>query len=70
MKHSVRFGIIGCSNVARNSFLPALVKSKKAHLEFLGSRSDEKQLSFSKQFHCKNFGIYEKVLENKTVDAV
>jgi predicted dehydrogenase len=70
MKHSIRFGIIGCSNVARNSFLPALVKSKKAHLEFLGSRSKGKGLSFSKQFHCKNFGSYEKVLENESVDAV
>jgi len=70
MKHSVRFGIIGCSNVAQKSFLPALVKSKKTHLEFLGSRSEEKQLSFSKQFHCKNFGGYEKVLENENVDAV
>ena len=70
MKHSVGFGIIGCSNVAQKSFLPALLKSKKAHLEFLGSRSEQKQLSFSKQFHCKNFGNYEKLLENENVNIV
>ncbi len=70
MGKAIRFGIIGCSNVAKNSFLPALLKSKKANLEFLGSRSVKKGFSFSKQFHCKNFGIYEDVLTNETVDVV
>jgi predicted dehydrogenase len=66
----IRFGIIGCSNVAKNSFIPALLKSKKSNLEFIGSSSNQKRLSFSKKFHCKTFGNYEDVLANKNVDAV
>lgn len=70
MNQAIGFGIIGCSNVAKTSFLPALLKSKKANLEFLGSRSEGKGLFFSKQFHCKNFGSYEEVLTNENVDVV
>ena len=70
MPKIIRFGIIGCSNVAKNSFIPALLKSKKSNLEFVGSRSKQKRLSFSKKFHCNTFGNYEDVLANKNVDAV
>ena len=70
MSQIIRFGILGCSNVAKNSFIPALLKSKKTNLEFIGSSSKQKQLTFSKKFHCKNFGNYEDVLSNNNVDAV
>jgi predicted dehydrogenase len=70
MSKIIRFGILGCSNVAKNSFIPALLKSKKTSLEFIGSRSKQKQFSFSKKFHCKKFGTYEDVLSNNNVDIV
>ena len=70
MSKLIRFGILGCSTVAKNSFIPALLKSKKTSLEFIGSRSEQKSRSYSKKFHCNSFGNYEDVLSNKNVDAV
>ncbi len=70
MSKVVRFGILGCSTVANNSFLPALLTSKKASLEFIGSRSEQRRKLYSKKFHCTSFGTYEDVLSDENVDAV
>ena len=66
----VRFGIIGCSRIARHSVIPAIIKSEFSKLEFIGSRSIEKAKEFSKEFNCKKFGLYEDVLSDKNIDAV
>ena len=70
MTTKLNFGIIGCSSVAKNSFIPALLKSKNATLESVGSRSISKSKYFAKKFHCKNFGNYDDILENQKIDAV
>ena len=67
---SIKFGIIGCSRIAKCSVIPAIIKSEFAELEFIGSRSIEKAKEFSKEFNCKKFGMYEDVISNKDVDAV
>ena len=70
MTSKTNFGIIGCSSVAKKSFIPALLKTKHAVLESVGSRSISKSKSIAQKFHCKNFGNYDDVLENKKIDAV
>ncbi len=70
MTSKLNFGIIGCSSVANNSFIPALLKTKSAELESVGSRSKSKAKDFAKKFHSKNFGIYDDILENEKIDAV
>lgn len=69
-KKKVRFGIIGCSNIAKISTIPAIKESKFAEVEFIGSRDKKKARLFAEKFGCKNFGTYEDVLKNKNVDAV
>jgi len=66
----IKFGIIGCSRVARKLVLPALNSSKIAEIEIIGSRSLEKAKEFCKEFNCNSHGTYEDVLKNKNVDAV
>ena len=70
MTSKTNFGIIGCSSVAKKSFIPALLKTKHAVLESVGSRSISKSKSIAQKFNCKNFGNYDDVLENKKIDAV
>ena len=70
METKLHFGIIGCSSVAKNSFIPALLKTKNAVLESVGSRSVSKSKYFAKKFRCKNFGSYDDILENQKIDAV
>jgi dTDP-3,4-didehydro-2,6-dideoxy-alpha-D-glucose 3-reductase len=70
MIKKLKIGIIGCSQIAENSIIPAIKKSKFAELEYIGSRSKHKGRKFAEKFHCNNFGSYEDVLENKHVDLV
>ena len=69
-KQPLRFGIIGCSQIAKKSMLPAMRDSNLANLVMIGSRSEEKAKSFAKQFHCSFYGSYDDVLGNKNIDAV
>ena len=67
---SLKFGIIGCSRIAKRSVIPAIMKSEYAELEIIGSRSTDKSKEFAKEFNCKKFGTYEDVISDDSVDAV
>jgi len=66
----IRIGIIGCSQIAYISTIPAILESRNTQVEMIGSRSQNKAKKFSMRFHCKDYGTYEEVLENDKVDAV
>ena len=66
----LRFGIIGCSSVAKRRFLPALQKSASARLERIGSRSPAKAAEYASAFSCAKAGSYEAVLADPEVDAI
>ncbi|NWJ30237.1 Gfo/Idh/MocA family oxidoreductase, partial [Marine Group I thaumarchaeote] len=70
MRERIKFGIIGCSQIADSSNIPAILESTNAQIEMIGSRSQSKAKIFSAKFHCKDYGTYEEVLENDKVDAV
>ena len=65
----IRFGIIGCSRVAKKYFLPALLVSKKAELKIIGSRKLKRAKEYADEFKCENHGNYDDVL-NSGIDAV
>ncbi len=67
---SIKFGIIGCSRIAKRSVIPAILKSEFAELEIIGSRTLEKANEFSNEFNCKKFGTYDDVISDDSVDAV
>jgi len=67
---SIKFGIIGCSRIAKRSVIPAILKSEFAELEIIGSRTLEKSNEFSNEFNCKKSGTYDDVISDDSVDAV
>ena len=67
---SLKFGIIGCSRIAKRSVIPAIIKSDFAELEIIGSRSSDKAKEFAKEFNCKKFGTYDDVISSDSVDVV
>ena len=69
-RKKIRFGIIGCSNIAETSVIPAIKESKFAEVEFIGSRNQKKAGLFAKKFGCKKFGDYQDVINDKNIDAV
>jgi NDP-hexose-3-ketoreductase len=66
----VRFGILGCSSIARRRFVPALCASAGARLEHIGSRDLSKAEQFAREFGGAKCGAYEAVLADPDVDAV
>jgi len=70
MTDKINIGIIGCSTIAKNSTIPAILNSNNTKLEHIGSRSNNKALEFSKMFDCEKCGTYDDVINDKNVDAV
>jgi len=66
----IKFGIIGCSRIAKRSVIPAITKSEFAEIEMIGSRSIDKAKKFSNEFNCKKYGTFEDVISDDSVDAV
>jgi len=66
----LKFGIIGCSRIAKRSVIPAILKSEFAELQMIGSRTIEKAKEFSNEFNCKKYGTYDDVITNDSVDVV
>jgi xylose dehydrogenase (NAD/NADP) len=70
MPDKIKFGIIGCSQIAKKSVLPAINASENSEITFIGSRSLEKAKSFSKFFKCNDYGSYDDVINSKDIDAI
>jgi dTDP-3,4-didehydro-2,6-dideoxy-alpha-D-glucose 3-reductase len=66
----IRFGLIGCSSIARRRFAPALGKSTSARLERIGSRDAGKAEQFARGLGSPKWGTYEDVMTDPDVDAV
>ena len=67
---TLKFGVIGCSRIAKKTMLQAINKSEIAELVMIGSRSSEKAGEYCRMFNCDSYGTYEEVLKNKDIDAV
>ena len=70
MDDKIRIGIIGCSTIALNSTIPAILKSTNCKLSFVGSRSNKKAKDTAQKFECEKYGSYDDVLHDSNVDAV
>ena len=66
----LKFGIIGCSRIAKNAVIPAIIKSEFAELEMIGSRSIEKSKEFSKEFNCEKNGNYDDVIFDDSINVI
>ena len=66
----LKFGIIGCSRIAKRSVIPAILKSKFTELEMVGSRTQKKSKEFANEFNCKKYGTYDDVISDDSIDAV
>jgi len=70
MKSEIKFGVIGCSEIAEKSCIPAIKNNKNSILQMVGSRINSKAKKFAEKFSIPEFGSYEEVLENDKIDAV
>jgi len=66
----LKFGIIGCSRIAKRSVIPSIIKSEYSKLEIIGSRSSDKAKEFASEVNCVSYGSYEDVISNNEIDIV
>jgi dTDP-3,4-didehydro-2,6-dideoxy-alpha-D-glucose 3-reductase len=66
----VRFGVIGCADIAWRRMLPALVASPGVRLVAVASRDEAKASRFAAEFGCSPVHGYAALLESSAVDAV
>ena len=66
----LKFGIIGCSRIAKKSVIPAILNSEFAELEMIGSRTEDKAKEFSNEFNCKKNGTYDDVISDDSINAI
>ncbi|GAA2613511.1 Gfo/Idh/MocA family oxidoreductase [Dactylosporangium fulvum] len=66
----VRFGVLGCADIARRNGIPALVADPAVRLVAVSSRSADKARAFADRFGCAAVTGYERLLERDDIDAV
>ena len=67
----MKFGIIGCGDIAENSFAPSLMKSEKAELVAVCRRNNERARMFANRFGgCKAYRSADELIGDKGLDAV
>lgn len=70
MNKQLKIGAIGCSSIGKRVIFPAINESNICNLKIIGSRSIKKAKNTASIFHCKEFGSYEEVIEDKEIDIV
>jgi hypothetical protein len=70
MKRTLGVGVMACANIARRSFIPALLTSEHTHLVAVASRCGKKADEFASRFDCEAITGYEGLLGRPDIDAI
>lgn len=67
----LRIGVMGCANVARQHFIPAIKElPEKFSLVAVAGRSSEKAKSYAEAFHCDAITGYQALLDRDDIDVI
>jgi xylose dehydrogenase (NAD/NADP) len=67
----VRWGIIGCANIALNAVIPAILQSELGEAAAIASRDEDKAKQAAEKLGIpKTYGSYESLLADDSIDAV
>ncbi|MFO7917956.1 MAG: Gfo/Idh/MocA family oxidoreductase [Anaerolineae bacterium] len=71
MENPVRWGVMGCANIATSRVLPAMLQTDKAELWAVASRTLEKAENVAEEFGAREaYGSYEDLLDDPEVEVV
>jgi D-xylose 1-dehydrogenase (NADP+, D-xylono-1,5-lactone-forming) len=71
MTHKIKWGVLGCARIARNSVIPAIMKAVNSEFYAIASRDAAKLKQCQDQFHCpKAYLSYDELLNDPGVQAV
>ena len=66
----VRFGILGCANIANKYIAAAILQVSAGELVAIASRDINKSKEFTQRFHCEYEESYDSLLRRKDIGAV
>lgn len=66
----IRFGLLGCADIARRRTLPAIVREPMTELVAVAAREPAKARAFAGKFGCEAVADYRTLLARPDVDAV
>lgn len=67
----VRWGILGCANIAIEKVIPAMLQGKYSKITAITSRDINKSKKVAQQFNIsKYYGSYQELLDDEEIDAV
>ncbi len=68
---TVKWGILSCSRVAKNRWIPAMQQVAGCQIAAISSRDATKSKNWAKQFHiAKSYGDYEEMIRDPQLDAI
>ncbi|MEH7095756.1 Gfo/Idh/MocA family protein [Neobacillus vireti] len=71
MKEKLRWGVLGCANIAIHSVIPAIKNSESSVVLAIASRSLEKARSTAAELGIeRSYGSYDALLQDPDIDAV
>ncbi len=71
MENPVRWGVMGCANIATGRVLPAMLQTDKAELWATASRTLEKAENVAEEFGAREaYGSYDALLDDPDVEVV
>lgn len=71
MKDIINWGILGCSRIATQKIIPAVIGNPRIHISAIASRNND-----TAEYYCRKFGIekpygsYDELLDDPSIDAV
>ena len=67
----VKWGILGCANIAKKAIIPAILAADNSELYAVASRSKSKAKRFAEEFGAEKFyADYQKLLADENIEAV
>lgn len=71
MAGTIRWGVLGCANIAIGTVIPAIQTSRLGRVEAIASRSLEKAQAAARAFSIpRAYGSYEALLADPDIDAI
>lgn len=72
MSRKVKWGVLGYATIARESFIPALLKADNSEFSALASRSAAKLRQYGESFNhpVKTYSDYDQLLDDPEIEAV
>jgi dTDP-3,4-didehydro-2,6-dideoxy-alpha-D-glucose 3-reductase len=71
LEKKIKIGVLGCANIAKRSFIPAIIEMKDYfHLSGIASRDKQKACEYAQMFNTTPFDGYQLLLSTGSLDAV